>query len=308
MSLNRLTIFATVAKHLNFTRASEELHISQPSISQHVKQLQEEYRTVFYKRCARGIELTEAGRALLGKIRPILSQIEKLNSSFDHSPRTIRSETFTVAGSHSFSAALLPSLLAALNRNHTRIPITLRTDNSDAVEQMVLKAQADIGLVSRPPKSPNIFGEPFRKKIMVPFVAVSHPIARRSKLTLSDLSETPLIIRGNGIGKTTAEEIFEQLENRGIKLNIVMRCESPQAVKAAVRNKIGVGIVFREIIDPDIRDGYFKIVKIPGLKLETTSFIIRHRDRPLPTNALHFLRLLRQFRDKKEKNNGFRDS
>ncbi len=104
------------------------------------------------------------------------------------------------------------------------------------------------------------------------------------------------------MGKSTAEEIFEQLEDRGLKLNIVMRCESPQAVKAAVRNKIGVGILFREVLDPDVRDGYFKILKIPGLKLETTSFIIRHRDRPLPTNALHFLRLLHQCRDKQKIN------
>ena len=242
MTLNRLTIFTTVAKHLNFTRASEELHISQPSISQHIKQLQDEYRTVFYKRCARGIELTEAGRDLLGKIRPILSQIEKLNSSFDHSPRTIRSETFTVAGSHGFSFALLPSLLAAFKRNHTRVPITLRTDNSHAVERMVLKAQVEIGLVSGPPKSPYILSEPFRKEKMVPFVAVSHPMAKRPILTMSDLSETPLIIRGNGMGKSTAEEILEQLEDRGLKLNIVMRCESPQAVKAAVRKKMGVGM------------------------------------------------------------------
>jgi len=298
VTLNRLTIFATVAKHLNFTRASEELHISQPSISQQIKQLQEEYKANFYTKSGRGIELTEAGQLFYNNVKPILAQLEKLKGTLDTSPRMIKAEALTVGGSHGLSAAFLPSMLAAFNKTHPRVHLTLRTDNTHAIERMVLRSHVEIGLVSNLPKSYDLIIEPFRREKVIAFVPINHPLAKKRRLSLADLMRNPLIIRGGSAGKTRIEEALRQLEISGFKPDIAMRCESPQAVKAAVKKKMGLGIIYRELVEPDARNGQFKILRLPPLNLDTTSYIIYKKDKPLSAKARSFLALLHKERNK----------
>ena len=298
MTLNRLTIFAIVAKHLNFTRASEELHISQPSISQQIKALQEEYESNFYTKSGRGIELTEAGQLFYNNVKPILAQLEKLKGTLDTSPRMIKAEALTVGGSHGPSTLFLPSLLAAFKKNHPRAQITLRTDCTSGIERLILKSLVEIGVVSSRPKSLDLVIEPFRREKVIAFVPINHTLAKKRKLTLSDLMRNPLIIRGGSVGKTRMEETLRQLEISGFKPDIAMRCESPQAVKAAVKKKMGLGIIFRELVESDARNGQFKLLKLPPLNLDTTSFIIYKKDKPLSANARSFLTILRKERNK----------
>jgi len=155
-----------------------------------------------------------------------------------------------------------------------------------------------MGLVSSPPKSLDLVIEPFRKEKVAAFVPINHPLAKKCRLTLSDLMRNPLIIRGGGAGKTRIEDALRQLEISGFKLDIAMRCESPQAVKAAVREKMGLGIIYRELVESDARNGQFKLLRLPPLNMDTTSYIIYKKDNPLSANARSFLALLRKERNK----------
>jgi DNA-binding transcriptional LysR family regulator len=90
-----------------------------------------------------------------------------------------------------------------------------------------------------------------------------------------------------------AEGILKQVERRGLKLNIIMYCDSPEAVKAAVKARIGLGISYRDIVEPDVRKGDLKVIKVPELKTQINSFIVYHKERPLSPIAQEFLTLLR---------------
>ncbi|MCZ6625593.1 MAG: LysR substrate-binding domain-containing protein, partial [Deltaproteobacteria bacterium] len=136
---------------------------------------------------------------------------------------------------------------------------------------------------------------------LVLFAPGNHRLAKRRGLTLSDIAEAPLIIRGGTGEKGKTDEILKKIEKRRLKFNIVMRCESSEAVKVAVRKKMGLGILYWDTVEAEVRRGDFKIIKSAGLPLEGTSFIIYHRKRPLSSDARDFLRLLQQQRYKGRK-------
>ena len=301
MTLRQLRIFATVARHLNITRAAKELHISQPGVSLQLKHLEEECDVKFYQGEGRGIKLTREGLNILRYSQPILSQLDKLEARFNANRWGRKTNSLAVGGSHGPSVSTLPLALAAFRKSHAKAKITFRTTSSNEIERLVLNSEVDIGLVTHPCRSPSIAMKPYRREKLVLFAPGNDRLAKRRGLTLSDIAEAPLVIRG-GIGeKGRTDEILKKIENRRLKFNIVMRCESPEAVKAAVKKKMGLGILYWDTVKAEVGRGDFKIIKSAGLPLEGTSFIIYHRKRPLSSDARDFLRLLQQQRYKGRK-------
>ncbi len=292
--------FVAVAKHLNVSRASAELEVSQASVSQQLKGLHKEYGAKFYKKNSKGIELTEQGQVFLGYANLILEQVERLDAHFNGSPRAIKQKPLVVGGSHGLSAHFLPSTLATFQKRHSQVRVILQTGPMQSLEQKVLKSEVDIALVRHASSSPHIICERYRHERVVPFVSAKHPLARKGKLTLSELESVPLIIRGINTSSPRADEIVKHLESRGLKPNIVMRCESPETAKVAVLKKMGLGFLYWELLKSDVQNGLFKTIRIPDLNLKFTTFILYHRDKPLSANAQDFLVLLRQRRHKSQ--------
>lgn len=298
MTLHQLKIFAAAARHLNLKKASRELRISQPSVSYQLKLLQEECQTKLYRKIGRGIQLTEEGRIFLLDAELILLQVEKLIGKFSSNLTERKAEFLTVGGSRNPSTSFVPTLLGVFKKTHPEVEITLRTDTSLAIEHLVLNSEVDIAVVTNPSKSPPLICEPCRQEQVVIFASRRHPLAKREKLTLAELSAAPFIIkRGTEDAPSMSEQILKQVEKGGLKLNIIMRCDSPEVVKAAVKTGIGLGLSYRDILEPDIR-GDLKVIKVPELKTQVNSFIIYHKDRPLSPNAQEFLTLLREWPQK----------
>ena len=298
MTLHQLRLFALVAKHLNLRKVSEELHISQPSVSTELNLLEKEWGVRLHEKIGRGIELTEAGRIFQRGVNAILKQHGKLKQTLNVAFPATRAETLTVGGSYSPTESVLPSLLAIFEKRHPQVQIMLRTDNWHTIRRLILNSEVEIALVNNAPPSRSLTMETYREEPLVAFVAVNHPLARKRKLTLLDFESTPFVTRiANGLPGTT-EKALKKLKKRGFNYNISMRCESPDAVKMAVKRKEGVGILFKNTVGPDVRRGDFKIIKMPGLNLVGKSYIIYHKDRPLSPNAMEFLDLLRQSRRK----------
>ena len=294
MTLHQLSIFAAVAKHRNITKASKELHITQPSVSQQLKFLEEECGGKLYNKLSRGIELTERGQLFLNDAEPILLEIERLKAKFNGTPTDGKVRSLVIGGSHSPSVSFLPSHLAVFKDTHPKVQLILRTDTSRAIEQLVLNSEAEIALITNPSNSPSLIYKPYRKEELVAFVSVNHPLAKRGELTRAELAQAPLVIKREKTGKAyRTEEIFRQLEREGFKLNIVLECESAEAVKSAVKVGVGLGILYRDIVEPDVKRGELKIIKVPELKMKVDTFIIYPKESPLSPHAQDFLTLLR---------------
>ena len=128
MPLYPFEMFATVARLRNLTRASAELNVSQPALTQQLKNLEKEYQLKLYKKGGKGVELTEAGKILLKYVKRILKQHEKVKRRLSAATASNKAQSLTIGGSYSPSAVLLPSLMARFKKSHPQVELKLRAD------------------------------------------------------------------------------------------------------------------------------------------------------------------------------------
>lgn len=296
MPLSDFRVFATIGAYRNLTRASKNLHLSQPALTQKLKTLETKYNARLYYKTTTGIELTPAGKVVLKYVNKVLKQHEALKLELAEMSATVKATVLSVGGSYSPSMALLPSVLARYRKSHPHIQVKLTTGNKDEMERALSESEIDIAVVNNPRRSRCLIVEPYADEPLVAFVSQTHPLARTNSLRLNDLVRFPLVIRVSNGAHGTTEQILSDLEKNRVRFEIAMRCDSPQAVKEAVRRNVGVGILFKTVVEADIRKGEFKKINLFGLKLAGTTCIVYHKHKPLTPSAKALLELLRSLR------------
>ena len=299
MTLHQFQIFAAIAKYGNLTRASQEVRTSQPAMSHPMKQLQGFYGVKLYSRTARGIALTDEGRALLLVVRPVLEQVERLRTIFSKPIQTQQAKVLKIAGTYAASVSLMLALIARFRKIHPHIEIDHKVANLSEVERVIISGDAEVGLSSSYPRSSQLAGEPYRTENLAFLVANNHRLARKRVISLLDLQAVPLVIPGTSGGIDLIEKKLRALEEeKGLKFTVALRCESPQMAKEAIAKKVGLGIIFEEVAKEDIRSGKFTALKVHDFRLQGQTYITYHRDRVLSKPAKEFLDLLRRVRPK----------
>jgi LysR family transcriptional regulator, low CO2-responsive transcriptional regulator len=270
LTLHQVRIFNAIAKHLSITKAARELRVSQPSISKQLRLLEEERGIKLHTRSGQGINLTEEGRKFWDHSQRILYQI--------------------VGATESPSASLVPDTLKDLRQHHAQVQFILRTGDSRAVEQMLMRSEVEVGIITYPSHCAGIVVETLCSSDVTAVVPSRHPLAVKSRLSEDELSKAPFIIKSNG-------RIEALLRQKRLNLRIVMRCESGEAVRGAVEAGLGVGLLYRENVEHGLKDGYLKSLHIPWLKEVRFNWFIVHRSGvPLSANAKAFVALLRKRR------------
>ena len=289
MNLHQLKIFECVVRHLNITKASAVLHISQPSVSQQLKLLEDEFARKFFVRVSQGVELTPEGKEFFEAIQPMLAEAEKLEQRFKNGAKANDVAPLIVGGSHNVSVNVLPKLVMAFKERHPSVQFILETDHSPVIEKRLLASELEIALITNPSHRAEIVCEPYEEMEIVAFCLPTNPLVGK-RLTLKELFECPLVMRSGG----RTDKMFRNL---GYQVNIVLSCEVSAAVKAAVRLGMGVGILYRNAVASRVARGNLKLLNVPELKeMRTKSFIIYDRRKPLAPMAREFLQILREKR------------
>jgi DNA-binding transcriptional LysR family regulator len=292
MTLHQLKIFEAVAEHLNITKASEKVRISQPSVTKQLRRLEQEYGLKFYVKSGRGIKLTQEGQLFQVTVKPILEQVEGLKRTFENRVAEGRAKSLIVGSSPSPAAFFLSAVLRSFVELHPTVHPTLRTGYPHAIKEMILNAEVDIALTITLPDHPQIIAEPIHSEEIVAVVSSRHPLAKKGRLNEAELAQAPFVIMKGG-------RIAEEIEKIGLKLNVVMWCDSIEPIKEYVQAGLGVGLFYRGSAEAGLREGYFKVIEIPRLKdIRVTYFVIYRKGIPLSTNGQDLLTLLRQWSKK----------
>jgi DNA-binding transcriptional LysR family regulator len=283
MTLHQLKIFDCVVRLLNITKASESLHISQPSVSQQLKLLEAEFGRKFFARVNYGVELTRDGREFFDAIRPILEQAEVVERKFKIKNGAKAPGLLKVGGSHNVSADVLPALLMAFKQTRPLVQFILESNDSVVIEKRLLNSELDVGLITNPSYRDELHYQPYDKMEVVAFCLPTNPLAGKT-LTLEQLAESQLVMRGGG-------RIEKALKSHRSGLNIAVRCEASAAVKAAVRAGMGVGILYRNAVASRLMAGRWKLVNVPELQeMGVRSFFVYDRRKPLDRLTEEFLK------------------
>ena len=291
MKLHQLRIFESVARHLNITSAAEELHISQPAVSLQLKQLEQDYELKFYESNNHGVKLTGQGLAFLDAIRPLLTQIEQVETAFKGQSRQKRSHVLTIGSSHMLSVTVLPEILKTFKSSHPDVQLVLETADSRTIEGWIRDAKVEIALISKPSFLQNCVYRDYQeqKQETVAFVPDDSSIVQTS-MTLQELTQHPLVVRGGSL-------CVENLMKRGFKPRLALQCHTPETVKTAVSRGMGVGLIFRNWIESDADKGVFRMIDVPDLRNITfKSSIIYGVQKPLALCAKDFIKTCMKLR------------
>ena len=292
MTLHQLKIFEAVAEHLNITEVSRKLQVSQPSVSKQLRLLEQEYGLKFYVKSGRGIKLTQEGQLFQVTVKPILEQMEGLKRTFENRVAEGRAKSLIVGSSPSPAAFFLSAVLKSFVELHPTVHPTLRTGYPHTIKEMVLNAEVEIALTITLPDHPQIIAEPIHSEEIVAVVSARYPLAKKGKLNEAELAQAPFVIMKGG-------RIAEEIEKMGLKLNIVMWCDSVEPIKEYVQAGLGIGLFYRGSAEAGLREGYFKVIEIPRLKdIRVTYFVMYRKGIPLSTNGQDLLTLLRQWSKK----------
>ena len=287
MTLYQLRVFEAVARHLNITQASLELHASQPAVSQQLKLLEEDYGSKFLLRHSHGVKLTDTGRAFLEAITSVLAQLQDIDERFKEDKNRKMPLRLAIGGSRSMSVRVLPNLLKAFRERHPSVEVTLAANESSAILNHLLKSELDLAVVTNPPQVEGLIYEPFGHMEVVAFCLPINPVAGKT-LTLRELADHPLVVKSGG-------RIENLLTSRGYAMNFALRCEMSLTVHTAVRAGLGIGIVYQNAIATPLARESLKLINVPELKeMGMESVIVYDGRKPVSSVAQEFLTLLRQ--------------
>jgi DNA-binding transcriptional LysR family regulator len=245
-------------------------------------------------RTGKGIELTDEGVEFLKHIEPLLAQLQSIEARFSNDSKSQQATPLRVGGTYGLSACILPSLLTIFKKRYPDVEIVLRSNEAGILETMILKDQLEIGLTSILPHAPELTAEFCVPLKLVVFAAKGYPIAQK-QLSPADLGRIPLIIRDDASKRGMTETLLRELRSLGYRPNIVMRCESPEAIKTAVSKKLGLGILYQDVLNETNGRGLFKQLRVSGLPMEGVAYIVFHKHRPFSPTGDAFLKILREW-------------
>jgi DNA-binding transcriptional LysR family regulator len=280
MDIHQLKVFASVFKNRSFSRASEELHLTQPTISDHVKTLEEELECKLFDRLGRTIIPTKEAEALYSHAIEI---IEKTNITKDIIGRFKKelSGELIVGASTIPGTYLMPSLMAAFQKKHPGVSFQIFIADSKEIGEKVLKHELLIGVVGTKVSNGHINHIPFVEDELI---AVSSPsLIKKDVLTLNDLVTFPMVLREEGSG--TRKELEKILEGKGITLENIKIAGifgSTDAIKQAVKAGLGFSVLSKLSVTDELKYKLLKEIKLSDVQMKRKFYIITHKKRSLP--------------------------
>lgn len=255
MSDRRLQVFHTVARLLSFTKAAEELHMTQPAVTFQVRQLEEQFNTRLFDRTHNRISLTDAGSRVFG----FAERIFLLYGEMDNAVRELTGDisgVLILGASTTIAEYMLPVLLGDFKAKHPEVTIRLKVSNTDGIVAQVENNEIDLGVVEAPVNNKNLVVEACRTDHLVLIVPPGHELADEKSVSIEKIIEYPFICREEGSG--TREVMIESIQSAGISLtdmNIAMELGSLEAIKGAVESGMGVSILSKATLLKELKLG-----------------------------------------------------
>lgn len=267
MSDFRLKVFLSVATHLSFTKASQELYISQPAISKHIKELESVFQTQLFERMGNSIALTSAGELLVEHSRQIVNLYQQL----DYAMHQLHGDSvgeLRLGASTTIAQYLLPPLIARFIELHPKVKLSLISGNSREIESAVERHEIDLGLIEGVYRRVSLKYTFFKEDRLI---AIARPCSARiipSSIEIEDLANYKMVLREQGSG--TLDVIEEALAAHHIKLstlNIPLYLGSTESIKRFVQHTNALGIVSHLAVREDIDSGKLKEVELKGVEM-----------------------------------------
>ena len=239
LTLRQMKVFEAVARLSSYTRAAEELHLTQPAVSMQIKQLEENAGLPLFEQLGKKIYLTQAGQEMHHYCRAIAQQLDEVDKVMADMKGVKRGRlVIAVASTANYFAA---RLLATFSQRYPEVTISLDVTNREGLLDHLDANDIDMVIMGRPPEGLDLVAEPFTENPLVVIAAPTHPLVATERIPLEWLQQETFVVRERGSGTRTAMERF--FAEKRVRLSTGMEMSSNEAIKQAVQAGLGLGIV-----------------------------------------------------------------
>ena len=284
ITIRQLQVFEAVARHLSYTRAAEELYLTQPAVSMQIKQLEGSTGLPLFEQIGKKIYLTQAGETMLVHARTIMQHLavagEEMNELLGVDSGRLR---IAIASTVNYFAT---RLLATFAREHPAVEISLDVANRESLLARLDDNVPDLVLMGQPPKDMDLVSESFMDNPLIVISALNHPLAGRRKILLSDLAQEKFLVREPGSGTRIAmERCFAENDffyQKGIELT------GNEAIKQSVEAGLGLAIVSAHTVELELTLKRLIQLNVQGFPIMRRWYVAHRRGKRLSPTAEAF--------------------
>lgn len=285
----QLAVFDAIARLGSFTRAAEELHLAQPTVSTQVKKLTEVVGLPLFEQIGKRVHLTDAGRRLHATCGTILGAFADLEETLADL-RGLQRGRLTLAVSTT-GEYFAPRLLAAFVQRHPGLDAALHIHNRRRLLERLERNDDDLYIFANPPKEQEIVSQAIMPNPMVVFARADHPLAKERAIPFARLAEEPFLMREHGSGtRMIAQQTFEA---RALAPNVRMELSTNEAVKQAILAGLGVSILSRHTLGLDIEQRDLAVLDVEGFPLQHHWYFVYPVGKQVSLVARSFMEFVR---------------
>jgi LysR family transcriptional regulator, transcriptional activator of the cysJI operon len=289
MNIEHLKVFYTAAKTKNFSETARSLHLSQPTVSSQIRQLEEHLNTKLFNRTTKKIELTTSGKMLFQYADQILSLIYEAEKDINLLSNTVHGN-LTIGASLTIGEYILPSILGKFKRKYPHINLIMKTFNSEQIISNLHHSEIEVGFIESTLFYPYFEQQAFLEDELV-IITSTHPshsiIGDRTHITHDELFQLPIILREQGSG--TRQVIEENLQKHHLdpnKLNVMLELPNTEAIKSAVESGMGISIISKSAIKKELQIGSLRTVSIKDIQMKRYFYTVHEKQQLTPAAEL----------------------
>jgi len=284
MTFRQLKVFESAARHLSYTRAAEELHLSQPGVSMQIKQLEDVAGLPLFEQIGKKMHLTAAGRE-------IYAYSKSIGHMLDEAEVVLRELKGLHSGSLAISVATTAShfvthLLAAFSQRHEDVTISLDITNRASLQEQLEANRPDLVIMGQPPEGVNVEAEAFMENPLVMIASPGHPLATERQIELARFEDEHFVVREKGSGTRSATERFFAEHMVSFRTGIEMT--SNEAIKQAVEAGLGLGVVSIHTLELELETKRLRVLDVQGFPIQRHWYIMQRKGKRLSPAAQAF--------------------
>jgi len=287
-TLRQLKAFEAVARHLSFSRAATELHLTQPAVSTQIRMLEDHAGLPLFEQLGKKIYLTQAGTELLDFARAIIRQFEEAEAAMAHY-KGIAGGRLNVAvisaGDYFF-----PQLMVAFARRHPGVQLNLTVHNREELLGQLAANRTDLAVMVRPPAQDDTQHDAFAPHPYVIVAAPDHPLAREPHVDMAALLRHPFVMRERG--SDTWQSMEDAFGAQLAEVQVAMEIRSTETIKQAVIAGMGLGFLSAHTIGRELLDRSLMVLPVDGFPLMLHWYVVHRREKRLPPVARAFHQFL----------------
>ncbi|MBA4381331.1 MAG: LysR family transcriptional regulator [Sideroxydans sp.] len=288
LSLRQLQVFESVARHLNHSRAADELFLTQPAVSMQIKQAEQTIGMPLFEQVGKKLFLTEAGREMLHYSRSVVLLMQEMETVFDEMKGLEHGHlNIAVVSTANY---FMPQLLAKFIQAHPKIKVSLSVANRDAVLKQLAENIADLAIMGQPPEGTDMVADPFLENPLVVIASPVHPLSIVKNIQPRQLSNETFLLREQGSGTRGVVERF--FTSHRLPLPAHMSMDTNEAIKQSVQAGMGIGIISSHGIEMELETKRLVVLDVDHFPIVRHWYIVHRKDKRASVAAQEFARFL----------------